>query len=888
MTQPPPLQFRWPWRDYQARLLEQLPDLVADQRLHVVAAPGSGKTVLGLEVFRRLGVPTVVLSPTRTIRDQWLARLDDFLPANAADPTAWTSRDLSALRFFNSLTYQALHARTRAVDRAAGHGPADEEPDGSDDDPASDPISAGELADVASVMRAAGIGLIILDEAHHLRADWWAALQDLVSRLEGVRLVSLTATPPYDVVGAEWERYLALCGTIDAEIAVPELVKAATLCPHEDLVWLSTCPDADRGLLSRHRRCVQNLTIELLTDEEFIAELEQHPWVEQPGQHLRALTATPATARAMLSLMRQASRPHEGLLEALGIDADDVESLEPGQWELLLAEYLFGAEWDGGPSPERRRGLATRLRRDGLLWRREVSLAAAGRGWPDLGRSPAKVRSCVELHELERRHRGEQLRQVVPTDRIAADSEQELGAWPVFRALVESAATSGDEAAARQVLLHTGRLTVFHSSVVPHVEGDAPSAPLTTEPVPELPGFVTIAATDTSRLTRSLARLLSSGIVHVVVGTRALLGEGWDAPAVNSLVLATTAASYVSTNQMRGRAMRRNPFAIDKAASIWHLATVAELAPGEWDVRDLRDLWRRFDSFMGVAAHEPHLTTGIGRLESLIEEAGEPLVPVDVAGHNDDMAARLMRLTGDGALQRRWDDAITRGELQRTIPTVRVPVEPRVRPFRLSGARREAAASVGGPLLVTAGAVAATAPGQVRLLAVGAGVALCGKALPPLLRDVSRWARFRTRGGRVEAVGRAVRDGLVDIGLLPTELREATVLVEHDRDRMVHVALAGGSFAQQSRFADAMAEALGGVRNPRYLLVDRGRRVEHHVVPGTFGSNADRARAYLNAWHEHVGAGELVYTRTTPGRAELLRAQGRTHDLIAHRTDRWH
>jgi hypothetical protein len=502
MTQPPPLQFRWPWRDYQARLLEQLPDLVADQRLHVVAAPGSGKTVLGLEVFRRLGVPTVVLSPTRTIRDQWLARLDDFLPADAADPTAWTSRDLSALRFFNSLTYQALHARTRAVDRAAGHGPADEEPDGSDDDPASDPISAGELADVASVMRAAGIGLIILDEAHHLRADWWAALQDLVSRLEGVRLVSLTATPPYDVVGAEWERYLSLCGTIDAEIAVPELVKAATLCPHEDLVWLSTCPDADRGLLSRHRRCVQNLTIELLTDEEFIAELEQHPWVEQPGQHLRALTATPATARAMLSLMRQASRPHEGLLEALGIDADDVESLEPGQWELLLAEYLFGAEWDGGPSPERRRGLATRLRRDGLLWRREVSLAAAGRGWPDLGRSPAKVRSCVELHELERRHRGEQLRQVVPTDRIAADSEQELGAWPVFRALVESAATSGDEAAARQVLVHTGRVTVFHSSVVPHVEGDAPSAPLTTEPVPELPGFVTIAATDTSRLTR--------------------------------------------------------------------------------------------------------------------------------------------------------------------------------------------------------------------------------------------------------------------------------------------------------------------------------------------------------------------------------------------------
>lgn len=220
MSQPPPLSFRWPWRDYQAQLLAGLPELLSNRRLHVVAAPGSGKTVLGIEVFRRLGQPAVVLSPTRTIRDQWLARLDDFLPPDEPDAESWSGRNLSDLRFFTSLTYQALHARSRSV-RTEGL----EDPAGADAVAGLCP-SRAEVGDVATLMREAGIKVLILDEAHHLRADWWTSLQDLVSRLGDVTLVSLTATPPYDVVGTEWARYIDLCGPIDAEISVPELVKA--------------------------------------------------------------------------------------------------------------------------------------------------------------------------------------------------------------------------------------------------------------------------------------------------------------------------------------------------------------------------------------------------------------------------------------------------------------------------------------------------------------------------------------------------------------------------------------------------------------------------------------------------------------------------------------
>jgi superfamily II DNA or RNA helicase len=41
---PPDMEFRGEWRSYQDRLLQQLPSYLLDNRIHIVAAPGSGKT----------------------------------------------------------------------------------------------------------------------------------------------------------------------------------------------------------------------------------------------------------------------------------------------------------------------------------------------------------------------------------------------------------------------------------------------------------------------------------------------------------------------------------------------------------------------------------------------------------------------------------------------------------------------------------------------------------------------------------------------------------------------------------------------------------------------------------------------------------------------------
>ena len=65
------ITFRGTFRDYQQGVLDNIDKHIQDKKVHIVAAPGSGKTILGLELIRRLQSPALILSPSVTIRQQW-------------------------------------------------------------------------------------------------------------------------------------------------------------------------------------------------------------------------------------------------------------------------------------------------------------------------------------------------------------------------------------------------------------------------------------------------------------------------------------------------------------------------------------------------------------------------------------------------------------------------------------------------------------------------------------------------------------------------------------------------------------------------------------------------------------------------------------------------
>ena len=64
------LQFTGEWRHYQRLALEAFErDREHGRRhTHVVAPPGSGKTLMGIEMVRRIGRRTAVLVPNSTVQ----------------------------------------------------------------------------------------------------------------------------------------------------------------------------------------------------------------------------------------------------------------------------------------------------------------------------------------------------------------------------------------------------------------------------------------------------------------------------------------------------------------------------------------------------------------------------------------------------------------------------------------------------------------------------------------------------------------------------------------------------------------------------------------------------------------------------------------------------
>lgn len=57
------LHFKGTWRSYQQRVLDKYDRYSQDRKIHIVAAPGSGKTTLGIELIKKNRLLGFNLSP---------------------------------------------------------------------------------------------------------------------------------------------------------------------------------------------------------------------------------------------------------------------------------------------------------------------------------------------------------------------------------------------------------------------------------------------------------------------------------------------------------------------------------------------------------------------------------------------------------------------------------------------------------------------------------------------------------------------------------------------------------------------------------------------------------------------------------------------------------
>ncbi len=905
------MRFQYPWRDYQARVLDSVKLYLADHRLHVVAAPGSGKTTLGLEIFRQLGKPTLVLSPTRVIRNQWIDRLRDFCNTDEAFPPHWTSRSLDEPGFLTSITYQALHTRYR--DEIAEAETDDAVAAEEETEIRTKAIDDGEISALVRSLRAAGIRTLILDEAHHLRAEWWKALSNVVSSIEGMTVVSLTATPPYDSHTTEWKRYEELCGPIDEEISVPELVKAGTLCPHQDFVWTVVPTEYEREYLKEYERNVAITTAELLADECLESIVTRHAWLTDSESLADDVFRQPDQAIALLVYLKgKGAVLPEHLLQLLDMQESDIPELTDYWWQQIVGLYLYSPlGWpDDETSTAHRKDLARTFRDRHLLRNRELQLSDARLVKRHMTQSSAKIQGCVDIYGQERDVRGAGLRQVILTDYIRdegvrSNSKEEvnaLGAWPIFRALADQL----PEDERPYCALLTGRLVVLHESVAASIQDE-----ITTRPLPQLDDFCLVDSTSRNSVT-ILTELLERGEINVLVGTRALLGEGWDAPCINSLILASSVGSYMLTNQMRGRAIRvdkRNP---DKVASIWHIVAVVldrklmHVTPTPQmfyaGLADFRELQRRFETFVGVHSGKPVIENNLLRLELPYIRRRHDLVTgaehlafrqryfrtgYRLESTNQEMIDRLHRIQNLGP---QWEAAIGSGTAGYVVPTVSPETPPTARMFHFKRTLFYFLVTA----LIAFGTAALAMAQHTRSFALIVAAGLIW-ALPKFFVVVRLLIKHLPVDGTLHQIGLAVRDTVCATGIVENSSARLKVR-SYSHNRGVYVNLDGGTFHEKSVFADCMEEVLGPIDRPRYLLVRHGtmlgiKRKDYHAVPTRIGVKKEFATIFQKAWQKYVGEADLIYTRTPETRTTLLMARARAFSAstkkYVKRIDRW-
>ncbi len=868
------IQFQKPWRSYQQRVLSELEGHLDDNHLHIIAAPGSGKTVLGLEVMRRLNRPTLILAPTVAIRDQWVDRFVTMF-MDPGDVPDWVSKDIRNPRFLTVSTYQGLHSVYQ------------DEPDGKP------PSRAAGRDALLKRLKQMSVGTLVLDEAHHLRNEWWKCLIDLKKHLGKPTVVALTATAPFDVSPFEWDRYVGLCGPIDSEISVPELVRQKNLCPHQDYVYMSSPLRAERQEIRAFRQDVDTFVRELCANEEFIRALEGHPCVDKPRGCVEEILSDPAFYSSIAVFLNHVrGRPARRLLRIIGLSARKCPKLDMEWLETLLSGCLYKHAKSFEAHKELFRHILRDAKRIGIVERRNISLRSTTRIARLLIRSVSKLRSIEEIVRLEHEALGPDLRMVVLTDFIRrADFPKDrgdtrpikrLGVVPIFEQIRRS------EADVTRLGILTGTLTVVPSESCRSLQAIAPGlgiepADIDFRPLMHDERFceVTIRGTDRHKMVGLITRLFNLGGVNVLVGTAALLGEGWDAPSVNSLILASFVGSYMLSNQMRGRAIRTQESNPTKTANIWHLVCQEEKA--RQFNEDMETLARRFKSFVGVSFTHPRIESGLGRLGLGQPPYGQPRV--------DHINAVMMEKAQDRArLAADWEQALASawdGTMAEQVAASQLTL-PRDFIFRntILAVLWQGwfwGVSVFSLLMRSVEGRSQDVSGKRLLLVVALAAAVAAlAAMPKCLKALWLFLRHGSVASSMKQIGKAVLKAMADAEFVETNVAQLRVVAQRLDYGFVSCTLKGGTTRERSIFLEALQEVLGPIENPRYVLVRKtplGRlmRKDYHTVPKALGRNKESAEYFRKMWAVHVGPTSLVYTRTPEGRRFLLRA--RAHSM---------
>jgi len=896
------LKFKGSWRSYQQRILRNLEFHLLDKKLHIVAAPGAGKTTLGIEVLSRLNRTALILCPTNTIKNQWRDRIcSAFLNKDEYDNV---STDIRKPALLTIVTYQALLAAF--CEGSAGKeenileqdNTYDIEEESDNESITSSKRFKPEKADeIIKILKKANVSLLCFDEAHHLRKEWWKALTYLVDELKPKQTVALTATPPYDVEYAEWERYEELCGPIDEVISIPELVQNGDLCPHQDFIYFSLLRDNESAVIREYNTHVGEFLGKIFKDSELFLYLSKMSFLNPTENDIEKIFDAPDFYVSIASFLKSGGvEIPKKFLELFDAKQTEIPPFGIEQAKDFINGFLTTHTNEFPGLEEKIESYNNLAKRLGLIQNKRIVLNDSQKIQKQIAHSLGKLDSIVEIADLETKNLGKDLRMVVLADYIKENDSDNahLGVVPIWRTLknkFKSSVSLGVLCGSLIILpkqfekvfielLSKASLALESVTISPHKEdGD----------------YIKITPKNSAKhhIVGIITEMFNLGYINILIGTQALLGEGWDAPCINSLILSGTVSSYMLSNQMRGRAIRKDKNNPDKISNIWHLASVRipklsdiqgnvlfkeTVSDYDFDMQnselyDLNQLSKRFEGFEAPSYYGNHeILSGIDRIIS--DKFNEQAKILGERAFTYLNKQTVILAQNRKQTKKWWTDSLCNGYNGGTVSMnvgVNTPYMT-ARTLMFTGFKQIIMSVVmcfGAVLafLFISGLFAIWAIFAIWLVAFISAMIWLG----------IKYLRTGSPEGIMRQIAIVHLETLAYMGHIKTSLNNIGIKVQNTD--YLFLSCKNLPIEENNLLIKSVQEFLDPIENPRYILIKKNfllktfKQTDYFAIPSIISSKKQNVEIFKSLWEKYIGKCDIAYTRNLEGRKLLLKAR---------------
>ena len=827
------LQFKGCWRSYQKRVLDELQYHLNDNKLNVVASPGAGKTTLGIEVLLRLKNNALILAPSIAIKNQWKQRIiDNFL--TDITYSNLISTDIKNLSDITITTYQALYSQYKDKENKT---------------------------DFINKLKEKKINTLILDEAHHLRAEWWAVLNNLSEELENenFKTVSLTATPPYDVPKSEWNNYNSLCGPVDAEISVAELVLAGDLCPHQDLVYFSDLEKEEEKIIFDFNKKREDFFRYINKNPDILYSVESSDFINNLDNDTEIIYKNIDFSISLISYLLYEDELNikaRLLAEFLGIEISQIPKFDYTQAEILLNGILkeFNQYFKNLPT------IKAKLKECGLINGKTVDFTGKTDFKKLFSRSKNKLDAIYKITEFEYKNLNDTLRETILLDYIGKGDSLGLNVLSVFEKL---------KTLNIPLSVLTGTLIVIPKSAKEGLYNILKSKNIDENKVLTSEfknNYLRIETYGNVDIVAVISELFNRGEVKILIGTASLLGEGWDSPCLNTLIIASVIGSFMQSNQMRGRALRTDKNNSNKTSDIWHLVSLSKN-----DISfDLSTVEKRFNTFEGIDYKENKIQNGFERLSSLLCEIN--------AENCDKLNAEIFKYAKQrNLLSEKWNyifeqtsyknktikqriyDVVLGENTQNSIIQSKIPKWCLGFDFLINKCSISRKKNKINPL--------------ERLF-----LGICSR-LNFISQDykniINKNFEIYKKENFIKACANSLLYAMCDLNLIKTNPKKISLIYNEQLNSKFYITLSGCNDYERNLFINSFREIFEIDDKKRYILKYQEK---YFAVAELIAKSNKNVKLFAKYLEEYLGYFDIIYRRTPNGYKELLKAKFETSD----------